>query len=370
MKKTFIFALVARSSLAVNLLPFHNNASLSNAQLTHNSNLYQVLNAGNMPSGKVTTMVNHADASNCYDLNTLIHSYSNFTLSLNNQFLAKKLPMTKNKANCDYANVSTDIKSILSAKMALAILDKDRKYKIIITDYAGQNIQPIVISNAPITSLSWNNANNRIAYVSYEAGKPVVYVQNIYTAQRYIVSNFDGSNSSPAFDGDFLLVSLSKDYGTHIYKIDLSPFTPKKTAIPLITSSSIDTEADYANGNLIFTSNKGGAPDVYLKHGLTPVKRISVSRNNITGRISANGSKILYVHGSRGRYDLMAYNLNTANTQKIDSGKILSGSFAPDNNLIAYIKNNSIVLYNLGSGHSVSLVNLKYKEIFDVKWSK
>ena len=36
--------------------------------------------------------------------------------------------------------------------------------------------------------------------------------------------------------------------------------------------------------------------------------------------------------------DLVYYDLDTNRTIKIDSGKILSGSFAPNNNLIAYIK--------------------------------
>ncbi|TXJ03077.1 MAG: hypothetical protein E6Q32_01500 [Neisseriales bacterium] len=66
----------------------------------------------------------------------------------------------------------------------------------------------------------------------------------------------------------------------------------------------------------------------------------------------------------------MYYNLATAKTIKIDSGKILSGSFAPNNNLVAYIKNNSVIIYNLNTKNSALLPQLKYKEIFDVKWSK
>ena len=40
-------------------------------------------------------------------------------------------------------NSNTTLSS--SAKLALAVLDKDRKYKILIADYAGQHIQPIII---------------------------------------------------------------------------------------------------------------------------------------------------------------------------------------------------------------------------------
>ena len=367
MKKIFIFASFAKLSLAVSLFPFHNNVSLISEQLPRNTKIYQVLNTNviTIKKAKSTNM-------NCYTLNNLMLSSAKFMPNLNNKFLAKELPMTKNIAQCnDSVNVQQTNSTLSpSAKLALAVLDKDRKYKILITDYAGQNIQPIIISNVPITSLSWNKANNSIAYVSYETGKPVVYIQNIYTSQRYIVANFNGSNSSPAFADNSLLVSLSKDYGTHIYKIDLSKYTPKKTATPLITTSSIDTEADYANGNIIFTSNKKNTPEIYLRKNSAQIQQISINKNNITGRISNDGSKVLYVHGNRGKYDLMYYNLATAKTIKIDSGKILSGSFAPNNNLLAYIKNNSIIIYNLNTMNSALLPQLKYKEIFDIKWSK
>lgn len=367
MKKIFIFATFAKLSLAISLFPFHDNASSVGTQLPSNSKTYQVLNAN-----PTTTPKTESTNTNCYNLNNLILSSSKFMPDLSKNFLVKKLPMTKNVTQCNVSNAPTNTttSSLTSAKLALAVLDKDRKYKILITDYAGQNIQPIIISNAPITSLSWNKANNSIAYVSYETGKPVVYIQNIYTSQRYVVANFNGSNSSPAFAGNSLLVSLSKDYGTHIYKIDLDKYTPQKTATPLITTNSIDTEADYANGNIIFTSNQKNTPEIYLKKGSAQVQQISINKNNITGRISNDGLKVLYVHGSRGRYDLMYYNLDTGKTIKIDSGKILSGSFAPNNNLIAYIKNNAIIVYNLNTKNSVLLPQLKYKEIFDIKWSK
>lgn len=366
MKKIFIFATFAKLSLAISLFPFHNNPSSVSTQLSPNSKFYQILNAN-----PTTTQKAESTNANCYNLNNLILSPSKFMSDLSNNLLVKKLPMTKNVTQCNVSNAPTNTTtSSTSAKLALAVLDKDRKYKILITDYAGQNIQPIIISNAPITSLSWNKANNSIAYVSYETGKPVVYIQNIYTSQRYIVANFNGSNSSPAFAGNSLLVSLSKDYGTHIYKIDLGKYTSKKTATPLITTSSIDTEADYANGNIIFTSNQKNTPEIYLKKGSTQVQQISINKNNITGRISNDGARVLYVHGSRGRYDLMYYNLDTGKTIKIDSGKILSGSFAPNNNLIAYIKNNAVIIYNLGAMNSVLLPHLRYKEIFDVKWSR
>lgn len=367
MKKAPILAIVIKSSMATNLFPFHD---------TSKTNPH--------PSNSLSTSTSHADKiptsnqfptirNNCYDLNTLINTYSNFTLKQNDEFLAKKCPLSLNKSICNENKITNPAKSISSAKMAIAILDTDRKYKILITDLNGQNVQAIAVSNAPITSVSWSKSSNSIAYVSYEAGKPIIYIQNIYTSKRYIVANFDGSNSSPAFmDNNTLLVSLSKDYGTHIYKIDLSNYTPRKAAVPVITNNSIDTEASYANGNLIFTSSKSDKPQIYLKsNNSAQSKQISVGKNNTTGRISEDGSKVLYIHGiNRNKYDLIYYDIKTGSSKKIDSGKILSASFAPNSNLISYIKNNQIVMRSLNDNNSTQINNLKYREIFDIKWSR
>lgn len=371
-KKAFILIFLIKSSIAATLIPFHINKSDPETQLEQNTRLYNLLtpqdkNSTELPTNNIIQPDDH-----CYDLNNLIKSSSNFAPSQSEQFVAKKYPMGRNISSCNQSQPPNSTNAILTAKMALAVLDSDRKYKILITDFSGKNTQPIVISSSPITSISWNKSNTAIAYVSYEAGKPIIYIQNIYTGKRYIVANFDGSNSSPVFiDNTALLVSLSKDYGTHVYKIDLQNYTLKKAAISTINTNSIDTEADYGNGNLIFTSGKDDKPQIYLRSkGTTFNQQISLGKNNTTGRISGDGRKILYTHGSGGKYSLMYYNINTKTTKKIDSGKILSGSFAPDNTLISYIKNNQIIINNPIYNKSIALTGLKYREIFDIKWSK
>jgi len=302
-------------------------------------------------------------------------SFSGLGLSQFTQAVAKQSLMSKNIDNCSLQQKPSidpaQIQSLFLTKMALAVKDKNGQYKLLIGDISGQKVQPILITRSPITSLSWNKSNNSLAYVSYETGKPVIYIQNIYSAERYIVSDFSGSNSSPVFEDNSLLVSLSKDYGTHIYKIDLSKYSPRKTAIPSIKMGSIDTEADYANGNTIFTSDKNGKPQIFLEQkGSSQIRQISIGKNNLTGRISNDGTKVLYLSKSRGGYSLVYFNLALGTTKILDSGRILSATFAPNGEIISYIKNNKIVLYNLKSGSSLALANLQYREIYDARWSK
>lgn len=361
-KQIFILALLVKTSFAITLLPINPNKYNPDTSV-QNSTSYQQLFANNK------TKITQTDDQ--FNFNTLIQSGANYGIIQIPSSHLQIRPLTPFAVTHNLAAVKMPNQRLLHARMALAVVDADRKYKIITLDNLGTSSQPIAISPAPITSLAWNNAGNNIAYVSYESGKPVVYVQNIFNARRYIVANFSGSNSSPAFKDNSLLVSLSKDYGTHIYQISLDPYSAKKTATPVLNQDSIDTEADYANNNLIYTASKNNKPVIYLKSATSATaKQISPGVNNTTGRISPDGTKILYLHGSHGRSDLIYYEISTGKTRKIDSGKIQAASFSPDNKIISYNKNNQIVIYNLDNDKRIILNNFKFREILDLRWSK
>ncbi|HLX54658.1 MAG TPA: hypothetical protein VKR58_11985, partial [Aquella sp.] len=95
----------------------------------------------------------------------------------------------------------TNVKGIFTSKIAY-IVQNGGTYRVVISDYDGYNQKSIFSDSHPVTSLAWDNSGKLLSYVSFETGKPVVYVQNLYQARRYVVANFDGSNSSPAFTPD------------------------------------------------------------------------------------------------------------------------------------------------------------------------
>ena len=116
-------------------------------------------------------------------------------------------------------------------------------------------------SPEPIISPSWSKDGSRLAYVSFESRKPVVYVHTLATGQRKAVANFKGSNSAPAWspDGSSLAVALTIDGLSQIY---LSPSDGSGSPKRLTSSSSIDTEPVFSpdGRSLYFTSDRGGSP--------------------------------------------------------------------------------------------------------------
>lgn len=136
-------------------------------------------------------------------------------------------------------------------------------YKLLISDSDGQNAIPALTSKEPIISPAWSPSGTKVAYVSFELRKPVVYIHDLPTGRRYVISNQKGNNSAPAWspDGQTLAVALSLTGNTQIYSVSSTGTGLRR----LTRSSSIDTEPFYSpDGKWIyFTSDRGGAPQIY-----------------------------------------------------------------------------------------------------------
>src|SRR5699024_11910733 len=101
-------------------------------------------------------------------------------------------------------------------------LDNGYTYEQHVEDADCQNPQFMLRSKQPIISPAWSPKGDKLAYVSFELDKPVVYVQNLRTAEREPVANFKGNNSAPAWspDGEQLAIALSKDGISQLYTIN------------------------------------------------------------------------------------------------------------------------------------------------------
>ncbi|HIY70527.1 MAG TPA: Tol-Pal system beta propeller repeat protein TolB, partial [Candidatus Luteimonas excrementigallinarum] len=140
---------------------------------------------------------------------------------------------------------------------------ENARYALIVADSDGHNPQTVVRSNEPLLSPAWSPDGNRLAYVSFERGNSAIYIQNISTGGRELVSSFRGINASPAFspDGNRLALTLSRSGNPEIYVMDLG----SKALTQLTNHFGIDTSPAWSHdGNSVyFTSDRGGRPQVY-----------------------------------------------------------------------------------------------------------
>jgi TolB protein len=194
----------------------------------------------------------------------------------------------------------TGEKGVFSTRIAY-VVKRGNRYELQISDYDGAGAETALASFEPIISPVWSPDGKRLAYVSFEAKKPVVYVHSLVDGKRRVIANFKGSNSAPAWtpDGNRLAVVLSREGGSQMFMINADGTGLRRLA----TSTSIDTEPRFSpDGQWIyFTSDRGGTPQLYRMpaSGGEP-QRISFEGSyNVTPRISPDGKTIAYITRTR-----------------------------------------------------------------------
>ena len=232
----------------------------------------------------------------------------------------------------------TGEKGVFSTRIAYVTKTANR-FTLRVTDADGEGGQLALTSPESIISPAWSPNGRELAYVSFESGKAVVWVQDVATGQRRAIANFRGSNSAPAWspDGQHLAVTLSREGGSQLYLIDRSGGEPRR----LTTSTAIDTEPVFtADGRSIyFVSDRGGSPQIYrMPAGGGATERVTFTGSyNVSPTISPDGKTLAYIARDGNVFHVTVLDLASGQLQTVsDTNEDESPSFAPNGRLLIY----------------------------------
>ena len=214
-------------------------------------------------------------------------------------------------------------------------------YELKLADSDGARARTLFESTEPLLSSSWAPDGRRVAYVSFESGRPAIIIQDIHTGSRSRVAEYRGLNSAPVFspDGNRLALVLSRDGNAEIYIKDLLTGELRRiTRYP----SAIDTEASWTpdGTGLIFTSDRGGRPQIY-RMDLTNsmVERLTFEGDyNARARLLPDGKNLVYVHRRERTYHIAWQNLERDDGVRVLTTTSLdeSPSIAPNGTMLIY----------------------------------
>jgi TolB protein len=237
----------------------------------------------------------------------------------------------------------TGVPGVFSTRIAYVTVDRDGgkpRYRLWLADADGARPGTIAESVQPIMSPSWSPDGRRIAYVSFESGVSRIYVQEIATGRREIVSRAPGINGAPAWspDGTQLALVLGGVDGN----LDIHVLTLATKATRRITRHpAIDTEPSWApdGKSLYFTSDRAGGPQIYRVglDGENP-RRVTFDGNyNARPRVSPDGEQLAVVHNDRGNFRIAVLDMRRGGLRVLSDGRQdESPSFAPNGSMIIY----------------------------------
>jgi TolB protein len=213
------------------------------------------------------------------------------------------------------------------------------RYELVVADADGFGPQSIVGSPEPLLSPAWSPDGRQLAYVSFEQGNSAIYLQDVATGARELISSGTGINGAPAFspDGSKLALTLSRTGNPEIHVRDMATGRTQQ----ITQHWSIDTEPVWSpDGRYIyFTSDRGGRPQIYrVPPGGGNPERVTLEGDyNARASIAPDGRKIAVAQGRGNEYRIAVWDIETERFTILTPGKLdESPSFAPNGSMILY----------------------------------
>jgi len=268
----------------------------------------------------------------------------------------------------------TGERGVFSTRIAY-VVKQGARFELRVADADGQNAQAILISTEPIMSPSWSPDGTRMAYVSFQNKKPILFVQHLSASKQPApVANYRGSNSAPAWspDGRQLAAVLTKDGSSQVYLMNADGTNLRR----LTFSGAIDTEPFFTSDgqSIYFTSDRGGSAQIYRMpaSGGEPVRVTFEGDYNVSPRISPDGKTLAYISRNSGRFQLMAMDLDSKQVQTLTDGqRDESPSFAPNGRIILYatdVDNRGVLAAVSSDGRFKQRLGIQAADVREPSW--
>lgn len=240
-----------------------------------------------------------------------------------------------------------------------------------IIDSDGQNARTLYTVNGSILTPTFSPNGSQLAYsVQRQNGLPVIQIQSVNGGESRVVTPFWGHNLAPSFspDGTSILFSGSHENNDpNIYRLNLSLNTLER----LTNLNGAENSPNYLPNNqgFIFTADQGSRRQGLYRQNFSSQTATPLIANATNPRLSHDGSKIVYVAGSR----IVIANTQGKTEQSFAaSGTEISASLSPSGNQLVYAlsqgKQSQLMIRNLHNNSTRAIATTG--QVRDPIWSK
>jgi TolB protein len=209
-------------------------------------------------------------------------------------------------------------------------------------EFDGYNPQQLTRNHSISLFPAWSSDGRYLAYTSYKAGKPDLYIKNLAEMQEVSVAQ-KGINITPAWvPGKFeLAATLSFSGDQEIYLL-----TGEGKIIKRLTNmkgSDVSPSWSPDGKKMAFVSNRSGDPQIYITDLVADkTRRLTFEGNyNTQPSWSPRGDKIAYASFIDGHHNICVIDVEGLEPIQLthESGDNEAPSWSPDGNLIVFSSN-------------------------------
>ncbi|WP_435231371.1 Tol-Pal system beta propeller repeat protein TolB [Pseudopelagicola sp. nBUS_20] len=218
----------------------------------------------------------------------------------------------------------------------------DRKKRLAIMDYDGANLQYLTDSSAIVLAPRFSPNGDQVLYTSYETGFPQVFVLDVGSISKSVLSSDTSSMSfAPRFspDGKSVLMSVTNGGNTDLYKVQILGGGRQR----LTNSPSIETAPSYSpdGGKIVFESDRSGTQQLYVMGANGgEATRISFGQGRYGTPVwSPRGDLIAFTKQSKGRFHIGVMRIDGSDERLLTASFLDEGpTWAPNGRVIMFTR--------------------------------
>jgi TolB protein len=218
----------------------------------------------------------------------------------------------------------------------------ERRKRLAIMDYDGQNVQYLTDSATIVLAPRFSPSGDRLLYTSYETGFPQIYVLDVGKVKRRALGSSEGTMSfAPRFapDGKTIVFSLEQGGNTDLFSMNVS--SGRRTR--LTSAPSIETSPSFSpDGNqIVFESDRSGAQQLYIMPaGGGEARRISFGKGRYGTPVwSPRGDLIAFTKQSKGRFHIGVMRVDGSEERLLTASFLDEGpTWSPNGRVIMFTR--------------------------------